>query len=212
MYFRVLTDLTFDWVQLQMYFNRGAISSVDDAQFHLNPTDVVYIRHPEGKATYKSSPDRNQFAISAAPSISLLLSWNRCFIVLVSKETAVLHIFDERSTESASARAVCASASAMAYYLPLNVSDSSITTAVDHRRTSRRSLSRIKNYSTQFYEAIWAGIYWHTLYFAYATTINGAYCIVLHLSFYIAPLNSHRQIEALLVRLAPRKETSLKKW
>src|SRR6218665_3312010 len=34
------------------------------------------------------------------------------------------------------------------------------------------------------------------------------YCIVLYSSIYIAPLNSHRQTEALLVRLAPRKETS----
>src|SRR6218665_1181073 len=33
------------------------------------------------------------------------------------------------------------------------------------------------------------------------------YCIVLYSSIYIAPLNSHRQTEALLVRLAPRKET-----
>src|SRR6218665_367764 len=31
-------------------------------------------------------------------------------------------------------------------------------------------------------------------------------CIVLYSSIYIAPLNSHRQTEALLVRLAPRKE------
>jgi len=35
---------------------------------------------------------------------------------------------------------------------------------------------------------------------------------VLYSSIYIAPLNSHRQTEALLVRLAPRKETSFKKW
>ena len=35
--------------------------------------------------------------------------------------------------------------------------------------------------------------------------------IVLYSSIYIAPLNSHRQTEALLVRLAPRKETSFKK-
>src|SRR6218665_3396294 len=37
--------------------------------------------------------------------------------------------------------------------------------------------------------------------------------IVLYMysSIYIAPLNSHRQTEALLVRLAPRKETSFKK-
>jgi len=33
----------------------------------------------------------------------------------------------------------------------------------------------------------------------------------LYSSIYIAPLNSHRQTEALLVRLAPRKETSFKK-
>jgi len=38
------------------------------------------------------------------------------------------------------------------------------------------------------------------------------YCIVLYLSIYIAPLNSHGQTEALLVHLAPRKETSFKKW
>ena len=38
-----------------------------------------------------------------------------------------------------------------------------------------------------------------------------SYCIVLYSSIYIAPLNSHRQTEALLVRLAPRKETSFKK-
>src|SRR6218665_3707800 len=37
------------------------------------------------------------------------------------------------------------------------------------------------------------------------------YCILLYSSIYIAPLNSHRQTEALLVRLAPRKETSFKK-
>src|SRR6218665_66699 len=35
--------------------------------------------------------------------------------------------------------------------------------------------------------------------------------IVLYSIIYIAPLNSHRQTEALLVRLAPRKETSFKK-
>src|SRR6218665_869363 len=35
--------------------------------------------------------------------------------------------------------------------------------------------------------------------------------IVLYSSIYIAPLSSHRQTEALLVRLAPRKETSFKK-
>ena len=37
------------------------------------------------------------------------------------------------------------------------------------------------------------------------------YCIVLYSSIYIAPLSSHRQTEALLVQLAPRKETSFKK-
>ena len=37
------------------------------------------------------------------------------------------------------------------------------------------------------------------------------YCIVLYSSIYIAPLNSQRQTEALVVRLAPRKETSFKK-
>jgi len=40
----------------------------------------------------------------------------------------------------------------------------------------------------------------------------GIICIVLYLSIYISPLNSHEQIEALLVRLAPRKETSFKMW
>ena len=35
--------------------------------------------------------------------------------------------------------------------------------------------------------------------------------IVLYSSIYIAPLNSHRQREALVVRLAPRKETSFRK-
>jgi len=35
--------------------------------------------------------------------------------------------------------------------------------------------------------------------------------IVLYLSIYIAPLNSHGQTEALLVQLAPRKETSFRK-
>ena len=35
------------------------------------------------------------------------------------------------------------------------------------------------------------------------------YCIVLYSSIYIAPLNSQRQTEALLVRLAPRKETKV---
>src|SRR6218665_2351645 len=34
---------------------------------------------------------------------------------------------------------------------------------------------------------------------------------VLYSSIYIAPLNSHGPTEALLVRLAPRKETSFKK-
>jgi len=29
---------------------------------------------------------------------------------------------------------------------------------------------------------------------------------------YMAPLNSHGQTEALMVRLAPRTETSFKKW
>jgi len=38
------------------------------------------------------------------------------------------------------------------------------------------------------------------------------YCIVLYSSIDIALLNSHRQTEALLVRLAARKETSFKKW
>ena len=33
------------------------------------------------------------------------------------------------------------------------------------------------------------------------------HCIVLYSSIYIAPLNSHGQTEALLVQLAPRKET-----
>jgi len=37
-------------------------------------------------------------------------------------------------------------------------------------------------------------------------------CIVLYSSIYIVPLNSHGQTEALLVLLAPRKETSFKKW
>ena len=36
------------------------------------------------------------------------------------------------------------------------------------------------------------------------------YCIVLYLSIYIAPLNSHGQKETLLVQFAPRKETSFK--
>jgi len=35
--------------------------------------------------------------------------------------------------------------------------------------------------------------------------------IVLYSSIYIAPLNSHGSTETLLVRLAPRKETSFKK-
>src|SRR6218665_2792000 len=38
-----------------------------------------------------------------------------------------------------------------------------------------------------------------------------SYCIVLYSSIYIAPLNSQRQTEALVVRLAPRKEASFKK-
>src|SRR6218665_3117929 len=37
------------------------------------------------------------------------------------------------------------------------------------------------------------------------------YCTVLYSSIYIAPLNSNRQLEAPVVRLAPRKETSFKK-
>jgi len=36
-------------------------------------------------------------------------------------------------------------------------------------------------------------------------------CIVLYSSIYIALLNSYGQTEALLVRLAPRKETRFKK-
>ena len=36
-------------------------------------------------------------------------------------------------------------------------------------------------------------------------------CIVLYSSIYIAPLNSRGPTEALLVRLAPRKETGFKK-
>ena len=40
---------------------------------------------------------------------------------------------------------------------------------------------------------------------------NDYYCIALYLSIYIAPLNSQRQTEAFLVRLAPRKKTSFKK-
>ena len=42
-------------------------------------------------------------------------------------------------------------------------------------------------------------------------TSRKLYCIVLYSNIYIAPLNSHGQAEALLVRLAPRKETSFKK-
>jgi len=38
------------------------------------------------------------------------------------------------------------------------------------------------------------------------------YSMVWYSSIYIAPLNSRGQTEALLVRLAPRKETSFKKW
>src|SRR6218665_3717138 len=45
----------------------------------------------------------------------------------------------------------------------------------------------------------------------YAKVVNILYCIVLYSSIYIAPLNSHRQTEALVVRLAPRKGTSFKK-
>jgi len=37
-------------------------------------------------------------------------------------------------------------------------------------------------------------------------------CIVLYSSIYIALLNNHGQTEVLLVRLAPRKETSFNKW
>jgi len=37
------------------------------------------------------------------------------------------------------------------------------------------------------------------------------YCIVLYSRIYMVPLNSHGQTGA-LVRLAPRKETSFKKW
>ena len=37
------------------------------------------------------------------------------------------------------------------------------------------------------------------------------HCIVLYSSTYIAPLNSRGPTEALLIRLAPRKETSFKK-
>jgi len=45
----------------------------------------------------------------------------------------------------------------------------------------------------------------------HGVTVDDMYCIVLYLSIYIAPLNSHGQIETLLVQLAPRKETSFKK-
>jgi len=38
------------------------------------------------------------------------------------------------------------------------------------------------------------------------------YCIVLYSSIYIAPINTHGQTAALLVRLAPRKDISFKKW
>ena len=43
-----------------------------------------------------------------------------------------------------------------------------------------------------------------------SSSSSSSYCIVLYSSIHIAPLNSHRQTEALLVRLAPWKETSLK--
>jgi len=45
---------------------------------------------------------------------------------------------------------------------------------------------------------------------------SATYCIVLYCIvfeyLYSVPLSSHGQAEALLVRLAPRKETSVKKW
>src|SRR6218665_324195 len=41
-------------------------------------------------------------------------------------------------------------------------------------------------------------------------SICGDYCIVLYSSIYIAPLNSHRQTEALLVRLTPKKRQVLR--
>jgi len=41
---------------------------------------------------------------------------------------------------------------------------------------------------------------------------NNSNCIVLYSSIYIAPLNRHGQTEALLVRLAPRKEQVLRSF
>src|SRR6218665_1255293 len=45
----------------------------------------------------------------------------------------------------------------------------------------------------------------------FSESLEGGYCIVLYLSIYIVPLNSHGQTEALLVQLVLRKETSFKK-
>ena len=60
-----------------------------------------------------------------------------------------------------------------------------------------------------------ANLLWAVLYCLIVDSVDlnndKLYCIVLYSSIYIAPLNSHRQTEALLVRLAPRKETSFKK-
>jgi len=48
-----------------------------------------------------------------------------------------------------------------------------------------------------------------TLSFILQPVIKQCYEFVLYLSIYIALLNSHGQTEALLVQLAPRKETTL---
>ena len=42
-------------------------------------------------------------------------------------------------------------------------------------------------------------------------SLTELYCIALYSSIYITPFNSHGQTESLLVRLAPRKDTSFRK-
>jgi len=50
---------------------------------------------------------------------------------------------------------------------------------------------------------VWYGMVWYGMVW---------YGMVWYSSIYIEPLNSRGPTEALLVRLAPRKGTSFKKW
>src|SRR6218665_1863425 len=50
----------------------------------------------------------------------------------------------------------------------------------------------------------------HHKWMAPKTNTHCMYCVVLYSSIYIVFLNSHGQTQTLLVRIAPRKETSFK--